>query len=191
MARLAEDCGLQAVALHPRTRAARLQPVRPTGRASPRSRLRSRFPSSATADIVTPRGCPAHVRETGCDAVMIGTRGISNPWIFPRSSSTSPPARTTSPPSATATTFDAPVLPPCSWEQNQKDTVGKMSSSRTYFTHACATGRTCAPPSIRRRTRLRFSIWWTSSSKVRQGRVAEPGRGSGVQAGRRSRLLLQ
>ena len=81
MARIAEDCGLQAVALHPRTREQGY-----SGR-SDWSRIAAikaavKIPVIGNGDILTPEDAVRMVDETGCDAVMIGRTASSNPWIF-------------------------------------------------------------------------------------------------------------
>ncbi|HVP51361.1 MAG TPA: tRNA dihydrouridine synthase DusB [Terriglobales bacterium] len=81
LARLAESCGLAAVALHARTREqgyagmARWEWIAAVKHAV-------RIPVIGNGDIRTPEDGAAMVAQTGCDAVMIGRTAASNPWIF-------------------------------------------------------------------------------------------------------------
>jgi len=81
LARMAEDCGLDAVALHARTRQ---QGYSGTARwewiASVKAAVK--IPVIGNGDIRSPEDACAMVAQTGCDAVMIGRTAPSNPWIF-------------------------------------------------------------------------------------------------------------
>ena len=81
LAKLAEDCGLNAVALHARTREdgytgqARWEYIAAVKDAVS-------LPVIGNGDIRTPEDAAAMVDATHCDAVMIGRAAPANPWIF-------------------------------------------------------------------------------------------------------------
>jgi tRNA-dihydrouridine synthase B len=81
LARLAEDCGLNAVALHARTREDGY-----TGQARWEYIAACKdavgIPVIGNGDIRTPEDAAAMVDATHCDAVMIGRAAPANPWIF-------------------------------------------------------------------------------------------------------------
>src|SRR5277367_1758193 len=81
MARMAEDCGLQAVALHPRTREQGYSGKADWSRIAA-IKAAVKIPVIGNGDIITPEDAVRMVDETGCDAVMIGRTASSNPWIF-------------------------------------------------------------------------------------------------------------
>jgi tRNA-dihydrouridine synthase B len=81
LAGIAEAEGLNAVALHARTREqgysgqARWEWIAAIKQAV-------RIPVIGNGDIRTPEDAAAMVAQTGCDAVMIGRAAAANPWIF-------------------------------------------------------------------------------------------------------------
>src|SRR5436189_1670622 len=80
LAKLAENCGLNAVALHARTRGpgysgnARWEYIGAVKDAI-------KIPVLGNGDIRTPEDAATMIAQTGCDAVMIGRTAQSNPWI--------------------------------------------------------------------------------------------------------------
>jgi tRNA-dihydrouridine synthase B len=81
LARMAESCGLAAVALHARTRE---QGYSGNARWEWIAAIKDavKIPVIGNGDIRTPEDACAMVSQTGCDAVMIGRTAPSNPWIF-------------------------------------------------------------------------------------------------------------
>ena len=81
IARIAEDCGIQALAIHGRTRADMYQGI------AEHETVRTikemiRIPVFANGDIDSPIRAQEIFATTGCDGIMIGRAAQGRPWIF-------------------------------------------------------------------------------------------------------------
>lgn len=81
IAKIAEDCGVAAVAVHGRTREQYY-----SGQADweiiARVKDAVKIPVIGNGDVVSGETALAMLKQTGCDGVMIGRAAQGNPWIF-------------------------------------------------------------------------------------------------------------
>jgi nifR3 family TIM-barrel protein len=138
LAKMAENCGLCAVALHARTReqgysgAARWEWIAAVKQAV-------KIPVIGNGDIRTPADACAIVAQTGCDAVMIGRTAPANPWIFRQIEQYTASGRYEEPSEADRyqmirTYFQMLI------EEELPDAVGKMKQFASWFTHGVPGG---------------------------------------------------
>jgi tRNA-dihydrouridine synthase B len=81
VARIVEDCGVDAITLH-----ARFVTQKYSGRADwdmiGRVKSRSKIPVIGNGDVHKPLHAIEMKAQTGCDGVMVGRAAVRNPWIF-------------------------------------------------------------------------------------------------------------
>ncbi len=133
LAKMAEDCGLNAVALHARTRE---QGYSGQARWEHIAAVRDAvgIPVIGNGDVRTPEDACALVAKTGCDAVMIGRAAPANPWIFRQIAQYTATGRYDAPTEQDRyrmiRSYFAMLV-----EEGQPDAPGKMKQFASWFTH--------------------------------------------------------
>ncbi len=138
VARMAEQAGVEAVAVHPRTRVQGF-----SGRANWNIirdvKQAVRIPVIGNGDVSTPHDAQALHAQTACDAVMIGRAAATNPWIFRQMDEY---ARTGA--HAEPTEADRYQLIRTYYgmlaEEETPGAIGKMKQFASWFTHGVRNG---------------------------------------------------
>jgi tRNA-dihydrouridine synthase B len=143
LARMAESCGLAAVALHARTRE---QGYSGNARWEWIAAIKDavKIPVIGNGDIRSPKDACAMVEQTGCDAVMIGRTAPSNPWIFRQIEQYCGHAGTNPGDYAEPSEADRYQMIRTYFqmliEEELPDAVGKMKQFASWFTHGVPGG---------------------------------------------------
>jgi nifR3 family TIM-barrel protein len=138
VAKMAEACGVEAIAVHPRTR---LQGFSGPARWEIIAEVKQavRIPVIGNGDVFRPEDAEALHRATGCDAVMIGRAAASNPWIFRQMDSYSRTGTYAEPTEADRydmiRTYYQMLI-----EEEMAGALGKMKQFASRFTHGVRNG---------------------------------------------------
>jgi tRNA-dihydrouridine synthase B len=138
LAKMAEDCGLNAVALHARTREMGYSgQARWDWIAAIKDAVK--IPVIGNGDIRTPEDAVSMVTQTGCDAVMIGRMAPANPWIFRQIEQYSECSRYHEPAEADRYQMIRTYFQMLIGEE-LPDAQGKMKQFASWFTHGVPGG---------------------------------------------------
>jgi len=141
LARLAQECGLAAVAVHARTREqgyagqARWEWIAAVKDAVA-------IPVIGNGDVRTPEDAAALIAETNCDGVMIGRAAPANPWIFRQIAQYTATGRYDQPTEQERYRMIRMYFEMLLAESdvNGKEIQGKMKQFASWFTHGVAGG---------------------------------------------------
>ncbi len=138
LAKLAENCGLNAMAMHARTREQGY-----SGNANwdwiRDMKQIVKIPVIGNGDIRSPEDAAAMVAHTGCDAVMIGRSAASNPWIFRQIEQYTATGKYVVPTEADRYAMIRRYFSMLI-QEGYKDAPGKMKQFASWFTHGVQNG---------------------------------------------------
>ena len=138
VAKMAEDIGVEGLAVHPRTREQGY-----TGPADWKIiaavKQAVKIPVVGNGDVNSPEDAARMFEQTDCDAVMIGRAAATNPWIFRQMEQYAASGRYDTP-----TEDDRRRLLSGYYKQinaaNLPDGIGKMKQFACWFTHGVSNG---------------------------------------------------
>jgi tRNA-dihydrouridine synthase B len=138
VARLAEQVGIEAIAVHPRTR---MQGYAGTADWNVIRAVKQvvQIPVIGNGDVRTPQDAVRMIEETGCDAVMIGRAASSNPWIFRQIADYLATGRYDEPTDADRYQLLSGYFRSLI-EAEMPDAIGKMKQFASLFTHGVRNG---------------------------------------------------
>jgi len=138
VARLAEESGVEAIAIHPRTR---LQGYSGPARWDiiQEAKANVRIPVIGNGDVMSPPDALALQAQTGCDAVMIGRAAPSNPWIFRQMESFARTGSYAEPSDADRYQLIRDYYSMLIQEETP-GAIGKMKQFASWFTHGVRNG---------------------------------------------------
>jgi nifR3 family TIM-barrel protein len=138
VARMAERIGVEAIAVHPRTRmqgyagSADWNVIRDVKSAV-------KIPVIGNGDVRVPQDAVRMVETTGCDAVMIGRAASFNPWIFRQIADYLATGTYTEPTESDRYHLLAGYFRNL-MDSGMPDAVGKMKQFASLFTHGVRNG---------------------------------------------------